>query len=412
MNELRAALKWRASAIEPDPDAYHQLLLAVRRRRQRRRALAVAMSVSVIAAGLAAASLMARGPGRAGPALAELSGTRPAMALRAKLGIHGATKGAPPAVVVPGRTRTGAVKLSLIDVPSGTKIPLPAGAGGSSASVSPKGDVVAAVNGDQLVLTPTGHGRGGTPLVVSDTTGTAGSVSWDRGGNGLLAQVGGRWVRLSDFGGTSPPSVQNLDVPSIPGGPTLLSVSPGGNLVLLFGVTHDSPGTTQPHLYVGGFDGTTVSDIRPVEVPDQAVAGPLGWVGDNAFIVSGGPGQATVIRTDDGSITIHAEPVVDPCTLVSRTNGCTPDGPWLMGTSGDGSLLFWEVSTVASRQGSETDSASEGASCFSRPAAVGGETTLGQPQLVILYYKTWLDGTHAVRLTGDLSRYGPPCAAR
>ena len=391
MNELRAMLRWRASSIEADQDALRRVLDAVRRRRRRRRVVAVVASVSVVAAGLAAAGVVRREPNRPVMALMQLAGSRPALAVRAKLGIHGATKGAPPAVVVP--TRTGK---AIVDVSSGTSSPLPPDVAASGASVSPKGNVVAAVTGNQLVLTRTQRGQETKPVVVPNASGTTGSVSWDRGGTELFAPVGGRWVRVSDVGGTSAPSVEDLNVPSIPGGPILLSISPTGTLVLLFGITYPPGLSPQPHLYLGDFDGTTVSNIRPVAVPGQSMSGPLGWVGDNAFVLSAGPRLATVVRTDDGSISIQADPMQDPCTLVSVPGGCRQDGPWLLGTNGDGSLLLWQVSAAGATQGSASDGTASGQ---------------GQP-LLVLYYKTWLDGTHAVRLTGELSRYGPPVAAR
>jgi hypothetical protein len=136
-----------------------------------------------------------------------------------------------------------------------------------------------------------------------------------------------------------------------------------------------------------------------VAVPDQALSGPLGWVGDNAFILSDGPGRATMVRTDDGAISIQAQPMEDPCKLVPTTTGCTQDGPWLLGTNGDGSLLLWQVSALSPSQ------EAGGSAALAAPAA---QT---QP-LFVFYFKTWLDGTHAVRLTGELSRYGPPVAAR
>jgi hypothetical protein len=397
VNELQTMLRGMASAVEPDHDALRRVLMAVRRRKHRRRVVALVTSMSVVAGGLAAAAMVRRAPSRPLMAMTQLTGTRPAMELRAKLGIRGGTKGAPPAVVVPTRTRTGSVKVSLVE-PSGTSIPLPDGTA-SGASVSPNGDVVAAVTGDQLVITATRRGHEAQPLVVQGASGTTGSVSWDRGGSGLFAPVGGRWVRVSDPGGASTPSVRDLSVPTIPGGPILLSVSPAGNLVLLFGITYGPTAAPQPHLFLGDFDGTTVSNIRPVAVPDQALSGPLGWVGDNAFILSDGPGRATMVRTDDGAISIQAQPMEDPCKLVPTTTGCTQDGPWLLGTNGDGSLLLWQVSALSPSQ------EAGGSAALAAPAA---QT---QP-LFVFYFKTWLDGTHAVRLTGELSRYGPPVAAR
>src|SRR5437667_370490 len=83
--------------------------------------------------------------------------------------------------------------------------------------------VVAAVSDNQLVLTPTKIALDVKPVVVPNATGTTGSVSWDRGGNGLFASVGGRWVRVSDPTSATGPRVQDLNVPAIPGGPILLS---------------------------------------------------------------------------------------------------------------------------------------------------------------------------------------------
>src|SRR5437588_193248 len=198
LDELRDMLRWRAASIEADQDALRRVLNAVLRRRHRRRVVAVVACVSVVAAGLAAAGVVRREPNRPVMALMQLAGSRPALAVRAKLGIHGATKGAPPAVVVP--TRTGK---AIVDVSSGTSSPLPPDLAASGASVSPKGNVVAAVTGNQLVLTRTQREQETKPVVVPNASGTTGSVSWDRGGTELFAPVGGRWVRVSDVGGTS-----------------------------------------------------------------------------------------------------------------------------------------------------------------------------------------------------------------
>ena len=85
----------------------------------------------------------------------------------------------------------------------------------------------------------------------------------------------------------------------------------------------------------------------------------------------------------------------DPCAARAAPSTCTGAGPWLLGGNADGSLLFWKVTGT-------TPSASSDAS--------GHQGT--RQIVVIFYYKTWLDGTHAVRLTGELGRYGPPLAAR
>src|SRR5438552_1408908 len=85
-------------------------------------------------------------------------------------------------------------------------------------------------------------------VAMPGATGSADSVSWDLGGNGLFAQIGGRWVRVSDLGGSAPPQIHDLGVPSLPVGPSILSVSPDGTLVLLFGLTNRADGSAEPHL--------------------------------------------------------------------------------------------------------------------------------------------------------------------
>jgi hypothetical protein len=63
-------------------------------------------------------------------------------------------------------------------------------------------------------------------------------------------------------------------------------------------------------------------------------------------------------------------------------------GPRLLGTNAQGSLLFWKLAAQAAP----------------RPPV--------ELPTVVLYYRTWLDGTHAVRLTGVAGTFGPRVAAR
>jgi hypothetical protein len=81
------------------------------------------------------------------------------------------------------------------------------------------------------------------------------------------------------------------------------------------------------------------------------------------------------------------EDMDDPCRGLSPRMACVSEGPRLLGTNADGSLLFWKVS--AERTGRESAT-----------------------PILVLYYKTWLDGTHGVRLSGLVGRLGPPVAPR
>jgi hypothetical protein len=397
LNEIKALLERMAGAVEPSPDALPRILAAVRRRR-RRRIAAVVASVALVAGGLAGAAAVREVPRHSIEVSNQLIGSRQAIDLRTKLGIQGVTKGAPPVVIVRTKTKTGDVNVSTVQVQTGKSTALPQAEGAQDATVSPRGDLVATVKGDELVVTPTRNDTGVQPVVLPGASGTTGSVSWGRNGSALFAAMGGRWVRVSDPSGAGSPQVVNLQVPSIPGGPILLSVSPNGDQVLLFGITHSAEGIDQPHLYLARFDGTTVSEPGAIEIPDAALSGPLGWVGDNAFLLSAGAGQALIVRTDGSpNIPIQADPMPDPCSLAADGSQCTPGGPWLLGTNGDGSLLFWQVT---------------GTTTTTSAAASAGGGAQSAPSMTIFYYKTWLDGTHVVRLIGEVGRYGPPVAAR
>jgi hypothetical protein len=319
----------------------------------------------------------------------QLLGTRQALAVRTKLGIEGPTKGAPESVMVTDRTRTGSVEVSLVHVRTGKSTLVRLQGDTENAAISPKGDVVAAVSHHAVVVASPKE-RAGT-AVIAHTDGADGQVSWDGTGSVLFTRVKTQWVRVSATGSSArAPAravVQHVTVPTIPGGPILLSVSPGGSVATLFGITYPDGGPPVPHLYVGRYDGVAVSDPRQVDIPPGALEGPMGWVGENAFLLAPGPGKAMLIRTDGSSVEVVARGIEDPCGALSARIACTFDGPRLLGTNADGSLLFWKVSAERT----------------SGPSA---------PPILVLYYKTWLDGTHGVRLRGLVGRLGPPVAPR
>src|SRR5437660_1551670 len=151
MNEVRALLQRMAGAVEPSPDALARVLAAVRRRR-RRRVAAMVTSVALIAGGLAGAAAIRHTPRQRIQVIDQLKGSRPAQELRTKLGIQGQTKGAPPVVIVRTKSKTGEVNVSAVQVQTGKSTSLPQAASAEDATVSPKGDVVAAVKNDQLVV--------------------------------------------------------------------------------------------------------------------------------------------------------------------------------------------------------------------------------------------------------------------
>src|SRR2546425_2398346 len=188
MSQLQTLLQTKASTIEPSPGAFPRVLREVHRRKHRR-VIAVVTSVAVVAAGLAGVAVVRHAPNRPVVVASQLIGSQRALQLRTELGIRGGTKGAPNSVVVRTSTQSGGVKQSLVEVPTGRSMPLPGGAD-TNASVSPRGDVVASVSDNQLVLTPTKIALDVKPVVVPNATGMTGSGSWDRGGNGLFASVG------------------------------------------------------------------------------------------------------------------------------------------------------------------------------------------------------------------------------
>jgi hypothetical protein len=389
------------------------------------------MRTAGVAAALAA--LTFGGPGF--PALAPDSGpvqgapyqavgSAAAHEVRASLGIEGRTKGSPTSVIVSAIGPHG-VRLSAVQVETGTRVPLPAGA--HDAAAAPGSDTVAAV-GDGGVLLVDADRTGATARVVASGGTAAGGLSWGSAGTALYARVSGRWVEVHDPSGaqaqpgTAQPWTVALSVPAVPGGPTFLSVSPSGDLALLFGITarmdqaaadravrtaakalsslrseirtaalRDQAlgglADAKPHLYLGSFDGRNVTKLHLVDIPSTALEGPLGWLGDNAFLISPGPGSALIVRVDGTRVSVVPPTSVTGCATAPAVVTCSSAAPSVLGTNGDGSLLVWRAS------GSWV-------------------TTSGRPVARTLYFETWLDGTHATRLTGPEAVYGPPVAAR
>jgi len=377
--------------VEPSPDALARVLGTVRRRHRRRQATAWGLATVVLAAALTAnvVSRHAHTRGLHDTLHAELLGTKQALDVRSDLGIEGPTKGTPDSVIVTERTRIGRVEVSLVHVRTGRSTHVGLEADTTDAAVSPKGDVVAAVSHHAVVVTSADESA--EAAVIPETDGAEGQVTWNGTGNLLFTMVKGQWVRVSNATGGSSlaarPVVQELTVPTIPGGPILLSVSPRGSLAALFGITYPDGQPPVPHLYVGRFDGVAVLDPRQIEIPQSVLGGPMGWVGENAFLLAPGPGRALLVRTDGSKVEVVAQGIEDPCGELSARIACTFNGPRLLGTSADGSLLFWKVSAERT----------------------SGAST---PPILVLYYKTWLDGTHPVRLGGLVGRFGPPVAPR
>jgi hypothetical protein len=390
--DLPDLLDGRARLIEPSLDAFSRVMGTVRRRHRRRQALAWSAAVCVLAGALTSIALPRATSGRR-PDLAlsgQLLGTRQALFVRRELGVHGPTKGAPESVIVSDRSPTGGVEISLVDVSTGQSTRVGVQGDANQATVSPKGDVLAAVSRRGVIVAY--RGKRIRPAVIPGTEGAEGQVSWDGTGSALFARVKGQWVRVSNAAGISGaeatrPHVQQVTVPTVPGGPILLSVSPGGGVATLFGITYPKGQPPLPHLYVGRFDGMAVSAAEEVEIPRGALEGPMGWVGDNAFLLAPEPGKAMLVRTDGSKIQVFPQDIADPCQALSARIGCASDGPRLLGTNADGSLLFWRISAKPARDRSS-------------------------PPILVLHYKTWLDGTNGLRLSGLVGRLGPPVAPR
>ncbi len=401
MSGLRVELERRALRIVPRADALAIVRARARARaRSRRMASAgAAATTALVAVALIGHPSTGHRIGAAATPLALPAAPQAARDLRAQMGILGTTKGVPMGLVVHTTTAQGE-QLQLLHTDTGKQTDLPDDV--SDASVAPSGNTVAGVSGNDVVIVAPG-----STDPTSRVAGSAdpSSLSWGPNGSALFARVDGRW-RLVPESDQVPGGVRTLRVPDLRGGPTFLSVSPAGDLVLLFGVTwttRDSRGTTadvrpskdpglssaslEPHLYLGGFDGTQVTDVRLIKIPPGAVDGPLGWVGDNAFLLSVSAGQALIVRVDGTSIPVSPDLGVDACRKAPATALCSAQPPRLLGTNADGSLLYWR--SVAT---------------WSGPTAAA--------RTAVAYFQTWLDGTNPVLLGGAAGRFGPPLAAR
>jgi len=209
-------------------------------------------------------------------------------------------------------------------------------------------------------------------------------------------------MRVPSAGAADPRAhARALRVPRLPGGPSFLSVSPAKDFAVLFGVTPvrgaGSARAVRPHLFVGRFHGTEVTHVRPVRVPPAAVRGPLGWLGDNAFLLSAGPGKAWIVRVHGSHVLVRAS-LPDSCAS-APPGTCASRGPRLLGTDGDRDLLLWAVRAVSTPT----------------PATASPGLRAGadaRPAITTSYFSTWLDGSHVQRLSGAAATYGPALAAR
>ena len=372
MTELHELLDRRARSIHPSLLALDDVLRRARLRERRRRAVA---GGAVIAVTVTLLSGVLDTPLPGGPTQA--------LAVRQDLGIFGSTKEAGDAVLVRSTSAQGRPQISLVPLDSARSTPLPIGEA-KDATVSSKGEVAAVTQENGVVVVDPASGSKSQVLEPGPKPSPP-SVSWDSTGNILFARVSGRWLQVRDPG-TARSQTRTLHVPSLPSEPTVISISPSGSRAVLFGMVMEASGTV-PHLYLGTFDGTTVGGVRSIGVPRGARNGPLGWLGENAFLLAPAPGQALIVRTDGASVPVYARGIADPCSGADLAGGCLYRGPRLMGTNDDGSLLFWRVAAVRGGKG-------------------------GVATFLVRYYRTWLDGTHALRLTGLTGRYGPAVAPR
>jgi hypothetical protein len=405
---LRDLLDERTADVTPHPDALERVRTTARRRHRRRRVAGGATALVATTVALSFAGGILREPllpaGHVGGRSSIAQGTLVplgAVSLRASIGITGNGKDEVGIVVAkspsPGSHRP---VLTARQVGTGLSLPIPKNA--ASVSFSPQDTTVALVTKDnQVVLESTvnsdrhvlGHQRPGA------------AISWDPNGTALFAFVGRHWILVPapNASGTvvTKPRVRVLRVPRLPGGPSFLSVSPAKDLVVLFGVTPamHAPGgdrasdrtSGRPHLYVGRFEGLRVTDVHRLHVPATAFQGPVGWLGNNAFVIGTGVGSAWIVRVD-GSHLVVTPALPEGCALAGAPASCRSRGPHLLGTNESGSLLYWRVRGVPDRSAVPTGTA-DGAG-------------------VVAYFSTWLDGSHPKQLTGPSGTYGPALAAR
>jgi hypothetical protein len=400
--EVRELLDERTERVVPRPGALDRVH-AVARRRHRRRRVAVgtsallATSVALAFAGGALWEPLEVG-GQAPVASGGVVHARSDPAeIRKDLGITGKTKGAGNVVVTkspsPDSNRQA---LTLVHTDTGFAQRLPGNT--EAASISPQQTTVAMVTkGNKVVVqSTTGADR---KVLQNQHSGT--NISWDPRGTALFALIDGHWTRVPAPSATktvhTSASVRVLGVPRLPGGPSFLSVSPSREYTILFGAAPKAatptghPSAARPHLYLGRFHGARrVSHLRRIAVPATALQAPMGWLGDNAFVIGTGVGTAWIVRVDGSHVAVAAT-LPDGCSLARAPTACVSLGPRVLGTNAAGSLLYWRV---------------RGAPPLATGEASGGRST------VVAYFSTWLDGTHAKRLAGPAGTFGPATAAR
>jgi hypothetical protein len=404
---LHDLLDERTAALEPRPDALERVRVTARRRHRRRRvtggaAALVATTVAISFAGGVLREPATRDPGDR--AAASRSASREALdgaeTLRDSIGISGPTKGASNIIVAPSPAPdSGEAALAAFRVDTGVmQRALPKNA--ESASVSPQETTVALVTKNDRVVVESAAG-GDRHLLGRQRPGS--TISWDPGGTALFAFVDRHWILVPapDASGKvfTKTQARVLGVPRLPGGPSFLSVSPGKDYVVLYGVSDagavsgdNKAALGRPHLYLGRYDGRRVSSVHPLRVPVHARQGPMGWLGDNAFVIGTGAGSAWILRVTGSHLAV-APALPEGCAVAGAPQPCRARGPRLLGTNATGSLLYWRV-------GGHPASATSNAG-----AATGGHR-------LVAFYSTWLDGSHAKRLTGPAGTYGPALAAR
>jgi hypothetical protein len=399
--EVRELLDERTAHVVPRPCALDRVRAVARKRHRRRRVAVGTSALLATSVALAFAGGALREPlevgGHAPVASRGVAHARSDPAdIRKGLGITGPTKGAGDVVVAkspsPDSNRPA---LTLVRTDTGFAQRLPGNT--EAASISPQQTAVAMVTkGNKVVVQST---TGGDRMVLQNQRSGA-NISWDPLGTALFALIDGHWTRVPAPSATgtvhTSASVRVLGVPRLPGGPSFLSVSPSRDYAILFGVASKAvtatgdPGAARPHLYLGRFNGRRrVSHLRRVALPATALQGPMGWLGDNAFVIGTGVGTAWIVRVD-GSHAAVAATLPDGCSLAGAPAACGSRGPLVLGTNAGGSLLYWRVRGVPTLPSS---------------GASDGRST------VVAYFSTWLDGTHAKRLTGPAGIYGPATAA-
>jgi hypothetical protein len=396
---LRELLDERTGTLAPRPDALDRVHATARRRRRRRRVAGgatalVATMVALTFAGGVLREPATPGTGRGVAAINPAAQSNGPESVRDSIGISGPTKGAPGVTVAksPAPDNNHA-SLATVQIDTGVMRPLPPNA--ASATVSPQETTVAMVTKDDRVVVES---------TVSSNRHSLGrqrpgaTISWDPGGTALFAFVDRHWIRVPAPDSTgrviTQTQVRVLSVPRLPGGPSFLSVSPAMDYVVLFGVADPqtagndervSSHAGTPHLYLGRYDQGRVSEVHRLHLPANARQGPMGWLGDNAFVIGTGSGSAWIVRVNRTHLAV-VPALPDGCSLAAAPAPCRSLGPRLLGTNAGGALLYWRVS--------------------------GHPASAAAGHHVVAFFSTWLDGSHAKPLTGPAGTYGPALAAR